>query len=140
MSKDELRKLLQPVIDGYMTNAGTNLHGAIRDMMTEIFFRMVDNPKVHRQPQQPLKHMIIDIPIPAKDIRQFASQLPKVSPTDAEIMAKTFTGNQSADFYKGLAAGLAAIHAVILSGTMTRDTAGIMLAYVSDLMERKEII
>lgn len=82
--------------------------------------------------------MQIDARVPDETIVQFASQVAGMKPQVRNFMAESLVGDQTPEFYAGLAAGLAAGYQYAGTGPGGQEFIGLALATVADHIVRQQ--
>jgi hypothetical protein len=72
-------------------------------------------------------------------VSKFARELAKIPPEIVEVIRSKYDLDQEDVFYEGLLAGLAAAYATIQAG-LPLDVVGAHIAFVADMIERKEVV
>lgn len=67
-------------------------------------------------------------------VQQFAAQMEHISPETEKELAALFAGNESADFYAGLLAGLSNALQMYMNGHA--DSLGVCVAFVASRIQR----
>lgn len=85
-----------------------------------------------------MANMIIDEMQSTAQLRQFASQVSRLSPEEVTQFESMWSGNRSDEFYLGLIAGLAVATAMLQGERAPHIPRA--AAFVADRLARKEII